>query len=459
MAEKKVWNEDAETMSRDEMEALRFQKLEKQLRYCYTNSAFYRDAFDGIGLKPEDVKTWEGFRTIPVLMTKEEERGGQAETRETLGHTYGKHLCVPPEKIIVAKTTGGTSGIPTFSHSYTRNDLHRWNECNARALWLDGFRPGDKLLFCFPLTGGYVSSGGLCIDPLIHMGVLTIDVGMEAPLEKIFQFALWTESNGLIASPSFADTMIERCKEMTGKDIKDLGFKRMLLTGEPGIGIPAVRSRIENAFGGRWCDWIAPNGEGFCGSCDLDEFPGLHEVAPEFSICCEDLVDPVTKEPVDVKDGAVGEPVMTSLDREGVPYVKYTLGDVVQVFTKPCDCGYPGPGYRKKILGRVEDVLRVGGVITFPPEIKNTVNAFVPRVTGAFRIVLTEHPPAVTPPLKIKVEHGKALEKKDLEKLGKEMKESFLKNNSIHVSIEFVPPEALASSRFKTPIFEKLYTE
>ena len=134
MAEKKVWNEKAETMSRDEMEALRFEKLKKQLNYCYTNSGFYKERFDNIGLKPEDLTTWEEFRKIPVLMTKEDEREGQAETRETLGHTFGKHLCVPPEKIIIAKTTGGTSGIPTFSHSYTKKDLERWDECNARLL-------------------------------------------------------------------------------------------------------------------------------------------------------------------------------------------------------------------------------------------------------------------------------------------------------------------------------------
>ncbi|MFH1624102.1 MAG: hypothetical protein ABID54_02970, partial [Pseudomonadota bacterium] len=454
---KRVWNEQAETLSRDEMEAIRFEKLKKQLKHCYTNSLFYKEKFDNIGLNPGDLKTWEEFRKVPVLMTKEDERRGQAETRDTMGHTYGYNLCVPPEEIVVAKTTGGTTGIPTFSHSYTKNDVDRWNEGNARMLWLNGFRPGDRILICFPLTGSYASSGGLCVNIFTHIGVLSVDIGMESPLEKIFQFAIWTKTNALAASPSFADTMIEKCREITGRDIKDLGFKKLLLTGEPGLGLPAVRKRIETAFGGGWVDWLSPNGEGYSGFCGREEFCGLHEVAPELSICCEDLVDPVTKEPVEIRDGAVGEPAVTSLDREGIPFVKYALGDIVQVFTKPCDCDYPGPGYRTKLLGRVEDILRVGDVLTFPLDIKNAVNVFVPRVTGAFRIILTERPPNVTPPLKIKVEHGKTTGKEELENLRNEMEEGLLKTNNISISIEFVPPGALASTKFKAPMFEKIY--
>lgn len=457
MLGKKFWNEKAEIMSRDEMEAIRFENLKKQLKYCYSNSKFYKDKFDTFGLQPEGLKTWEEFRKIPILMTKEEERGGQAETRETEGHPFGKHLCVLPENMIVAKTTGGTSGVPTFSHSHTRSDVDRWNEGNARALWLSGFRPGDRVLFCFPLTGSYASSGGLIVDIFAYMGILSVDVGMESPLEKIFQFAILTKANALTSSPSFAETLIEKCKEITGKDIKDLGFKKLLLTGEPGRGIPTVRNRIESAFGGKWYDWLAPNGEGYCGSCDSDEFVGVHEVAPELSICCEDLVDPVTKEPIDLQDGAIGEPSVTSIGREGVPYVKYALGDVVQVFTGKCDCDYPGPGYRKKVLGRVEDILRVGDIITFPTEIKNTINFFVPRLTGAMRIVLTGPLPNIKPPLKIKLEYGKDVQENQLVQLGNEIKEKLLENNKISSKVEFVPPETLDRTRFKTPLFENRY--
>ncbi|MFH2012082.1 MAG: phenylacetate--CoA ligase family protein, partial [Pseudomonadota bacterium] len=96
-------------------------------------------------------------------------------------------------------------------------------------------------------------------------------------------------------------------------------------------------------------------------------------------------------------------------------------------------------------------------VITFPMEIKNTINSFVPRLTGAMRIVLTEPLPNITPPLKIKLEYGKDVQENQLEQLGNEIKEKLLKNNKISSEVEFVPSETLDRSGFKTPFFEKMY--
>ena len=53
---------------------------------------------------------------------------------DALGHPYGIHLCCPLEKIVVAKTTGGTTGLPTFSYSFTQHDFDRWNEGVARGV-------------------------------------------------------------------------------------------------------------------------------------------------------------------------------------------------------------------------------------------------------------------------------------------------------------------------------------
>ena len=111
MPEKQVWNEKMETLSREEVERVRLRRLRKQLKYCYTRSEFYRRKFDEVGFLPEDIKTWEDFRKIPPLMDKEEERKSQQESIERFGHPFGVHLCCSPEKIIMAKTTGGTTGL------------------------------------------------------------------------------------------------------------------------------------------------------------------------------------------------------------------------------------------------------------------------------------------------------------------------------------------------------------
>jgi len=455
MAEKKVWNEKMETLSREEVERIRLRRLRRQLKYCYTRSEFYRRKFDTVGFRPEEIRTWEDFRKIPPLMEKEDERQSQKESIERFGHPFGIHLCSPLEKIVMAKTTGGTTGLPTFSYSLTQHDYDRWNEGSARGYWLAGLRSGDRVLFCFPLSGGWV--GSLLKEPLQSMGVLCLDLGAETPIEKIAEYAKMTRPNVLMSTPSFAEAFIESSPKLTGKPVSDLGIKKLLLTGEPGVTIPSIRKRMEEAFAGRWNDYMMINGEGFSGSCTAKEYQGLHEVALDLSIWSDDLIDLDTKKPIEVKDGVIGEGLITSLNREGLPLIKYQAGDVIQVFTKSCECGYPGPGNRIKHIGRLNDRLFVEGVGVFPIAVRDVVTSFIPRVTGAMRIVLTEAPPNIFPPLKIKVEQGVGVEQSLLPNLAKEIEERMLQLYRVRSKVEFVPPEALGRVTKKTPMFEEPY--
>lgn len=444
-----------ELLSREEIEKIRLRRLRRQLKYCYAHSEFYKRKFDDIGLRPEEIKTWEDFRKIPPLMDKEEERESQRESLERFGHPFGMHLCCPPEKIIIAKTTGGTTGIPTFSYSFTRHDFDRWNEGSARGYWLAGLRPGDRVLFCFPLSGGW--AGSIVKTPLQYMGILCLDLGAETPIEKIVEYTRMIRPNALMATPSFAETLIEAYPKITGKPVSELGIKKLLLTGEPGVGIPSIRKRMEESFGGKWNDYLMINSEGFSSSCPSEPYQGLHEVALDLSIWAEDLIDIDTQKPIEVKDGAIGEGLITSLDREGVPLIKYRLGDVIQVFTQPCICGYPGPGYRIKHLGRLNDRLFVEGVSLFPIAVRDVITSFIPRVTGAMRIVLTEPPPMVKPPLHIKVEYGYGVEAHQLPELAKEIEDRMIQLYRVRSKVEFVPPEALGRVTKKTPLFEEKY--
>lgn len=453
----KVWNEAAETMSREEMERIRFEKLRKQLKRSYRKSIFYKRKFNETGAKPEDIRTWEDFRQLPIFMTKEDERASEAESREKTGYSFGMHCLVPPEKVTVIRTTSGTTGTPTFGYSYTKRDYERFKECLARVYWLASLRPGDRALNCFPALGGIHSSGGLWSGALLRMGVVPLEVGAEAGPERALQFALLTKPTALLGSPSFAQSLIDISPSVTGKEIRSLGIQKLLLSGEPGIEIPTIRKRIEEEFGGKWHVWWALYGEACAASCNSEEYQGMHEVAPEFSIHSEDIVDPVSKEPVEVKEGAIGESVLTALDREGMSFIKYSTGDVVQIFTKPCQCGYPGPGYRFKMVGRVEDMLIIGDKRVFPIGLRQVISSLSPRLTGAMRIVLSEKPPKITPPLRIKVEHGSGIEEKDLTDLKKEVEVKIEMTCGVMPEIEFVPPESLTRSVWKTSIFERRY--
>lgn len=245
--------------------------------------------------------------------------------------------------------------------------------------------------------------------------------------------------------------------ELTGKPVSELGFKKVVVCGEPGFGIPAVRKKLLSAYKCDMYEFWAPLAEAYAISCNSEDYCGMHEVAPDISIYSDDLVDPDTKEPIEVKDGAVGEGVVTSLDREGLPLIKYALGDIIQVYTSPCECGYKGN--RVKVIGRSDDLLIVKGVNIYPSAIRQIVGSFVPQVTGAVKIVLTEKPPRVAPPLKIKVEYGYNVQDNELDELAKKIKVKMHEKNRVTPEIEWVAPGTLGRTEKKTQMFEKRYVE
>ncbi|MBW2060947.1 MAG: hypothetical protein JRI95_05210 [Deltaproteobacteria bacterium] len=49
---RKFWNPERETMSRDELRDFQFKALQKQLKYNYENGPFYKERFDREGIPP-----------------------------------------------------------------------------------------------------------------------------------------------------------------------------------------------------------------------------------------------------------------------------------------------------------------------------------------------------------------------------------------------------------------------
>jgi len=191
-------------------------------------------------------------------------------------------------------------------------------------------------------------------------------------------------------------------------------------------------------------------------SCDSDEYYGMHCFAPDYNLFQDDIVDPETKEPIEVKEGAVGEAVHTSLNRQAVPYLRYAYGDIVEVYTSECpNCGFKGK--RVKVVGRSDDLLIIKGANVYPSGIKAVIKEFVPRTTGNMRIVLEEKPPRVVPPLKIKVEYGQDVAENQLPEIEKQIK------HEMHTRLRFTPeiiwqePGSLETPLGKTPMFESKY--
>jgi phenylacetate-CoA ligase len=443
-------------MSLEEIRRYQEKKLTRQLKYGYEKSEFYRKKFDEIGVKPEEVYTIEDLHQLPIFMTKDEERKSAMASLEKYGHPFGLHLCAPVEEIYLTGTTSGTTGIPTFSYTFTAKDIDFIGRQLGHRLSLTGVGKGDRVVFFFAL-GIYATT--MTLWGLRWLGALPIDIDARAGTDILLQFIELTRPTYLACTPSLAEFLIDKTTKTLNKQVKDFHLKGLLTTGEIGIALPEVKKRLESAYGCRAYDYWAPCGNALGVSCDSEEYHGLHAVAPDVCTSYDDLVDPITKKPVDADtEGAIGEMVHTSLEREACPTIKYAYGDVVEISMKECPgCGFKGK--RAKLIGRADDMLIIKGVNVYPAAIKNVINQFLPDVTGEIRIVLDAPPPRVIPPLQLKIEYGKHIKKEDLPGLKNRIATSLHNKIKIRPEIEFVPEGTLIKDVRKTPIFEKRYEQ
>ncbi|MCK4795701.1 MAG: AMP-binding protein [Desulfobacteraceae bacterium] len=446
--ERTFWNEKIETMSQDELRALQLKRLREQVKYNYQYSTFYRDKFNTCGMVPDDIETFEDFQKVP-LMTKDEHRRTQEESLEKYGHPYGIITCAPQEKIVRINSTSGTTGTPTL-YTLTRHDVAVVNELHARKFWRSGLRPNHVIIQALSLS---MFTGGLPLsEGLMHLGASVVPVGIEAGTQRVLQFIELTSANAIIATPSFGEYLIEKTPKYTGKDARDLGIRLYYCAGEPGGGNPETRKRLSEGFNAKVFDNTG-GGHAFHGmSCDEppEQYSGMHFTSEDH--CLLELVHPETKAPVDIKDGATGEMVFTFLDWEGGPFMRYALGDILEVYTRPCACGMPG--IRFKIMGRADDMLIVKGVNIYPGSIKNAVDKFFPRTTGALRILLDKPGPLVSPPLRIRLEHSAGMDTASIGVLEEEMVSYFKDNLRIRPKFIWVPHKTIPRETGKVKLVE-----
>lgn len=443
-------------MSQEEIRGYQEKKLTHQLAYCYNASPFYRRKFDDIGAKPEDIKTMEDLRKLPIFMVKDDERKSAEDSLKQHGHPFGLHLCAPVEDLYLTGTTSGTTGTPTFSYTFTEKDINFVGRHLGHRLSLSGISKGDRVVFFFAL-GIYATT--MTLWGLRHLGALPIDIDARAGTDLLLQFIELTRPTYLACTPSLAEFLVHKSPKVLNKSVGEFGLKGLLTTGEVGIALPEIKNRLEAAYGCRAWDYWSPCGNCMGISCDSDQYHGLHAVSPDVCTSYDDLVDPITKEPVDSDvDGAVGEMVITSLEREACPAIKYAYGDVVEISTRECPaCGFKGK--RARLIGRADDMLIVKGVNVYPVAVKDIICGFVPAVTGEMRVVLKEKPPRVVPPLRLKIEHGEHISQSELPDLEKKIISALHEKIKIRPQIEFVAPGTLPKETRKTPIFEKTYEQ
>jgi phenylacetate-CoA ligase len=434
------WNEEMETLSPDGYHEVQEKFLLKQLAYVWENSKFYQKKFADAGFELADVKALEDLSKLPFT-EKAELRESQLEAPP-----LGTHLSCSPEKVKRIYSTSGTTGRPTFI-GVTKKDIAVWREAACRAFWTGGYRPDSKV----PLVVAPFFIAASYADAIETVGTLIpIGVGATDRLIGAFQNI---GANAFLSTSSFPLHFGASLKKR-GIEPQSLGIKVILAGGEPGAAIPSVRQAVEKMFG---CIFLEMMGNGdMCGQMwsECRYKRGMHFIAQ--GIVHPEIIDPETGDVQEVKVGARGELVYTSIDRECIPLVRFRTRDHVAVTQTDCECGRTGFGIR--VFGRTDDMIIVQGVNVYPAAVRDTVASLSPRTTGAIEIQLYEPPPdGWNPPVHVKVEHGPDVD--DLETLKSELEGMIREKLIFRANIELVPPDALPKFEYKAKLVKKHYEE
>lgn len=432
------------------LDRLRWSKLQKQIAYVFGNEDYYRKRFHEAGVTaPGDITSLDDFRRLPAFLDKTRHRESQEQSLERYGHPYGLHLTAPLDKVIHVAATSGTTGQPTF-YCFTKKDQDINNLILGRMFKAAGIRPGDPTLHAFGLS--LWLAGVTYVQALEAYGARPVAVGAEGGITKILRYIEYTRPVALFATPSLAQSLIERAPQEIGKDVGALGIRTLFCTGEPGVGIPAVRQKLEQAYGARVFDATGGAWHNGTISCAENGYHGMHYMADDYCFRY-DLVDPISKQPLELKDGAVGEAIHTALDYEAAPAFRNATGDILKLHLGECPgCGHFG--LRMEIVGRADDMLNVKGVKVYPSALQDIVSSFLPQVSGQLRIRLKGPPPRVEPPLALAVEAAEGLPESDWDGIARAIEQRSRDILALRPRVTILPFGALPRSNQKTKLIE-----
>ena len=344
-----IWNKEAETMPRADLDKLQLQRLQQTVELVYNKVPFYKQSMDEKGVKPADIKSLQDIVKLPFT------------SKQDLRDNYPFGLLTTPlDKIVRIHASSGTTGKPTVG-PYTAKDLDIWAETMARVYTAAGATWKDVVHNAY----GYgLFTGGLGF----HIGAERIGaavVPVSGGLSKR-QIMLMEDFGATVLSctPSYALVLAETAQEMNIDIQQRMRVRVGIFGAEPWTD--EMREEIEAKMNLEAFDIYGlteMGGPGVAIECPYHD--GLHVAEDHFYA---ELVDPDTGEPMN--GGKVGELVFTSLTREGMPLLRYRTRDRVVLNREKCGCGRT-MARMSKVKGRTDDMLIIRGVNVFPSSIES----------------------------------------------------------------------------------------
>ncbi|QWV95453.1 phenylacetate--CoA ligase [Geomonas oryzisoli] len=342
------FNEEFETLPREALEALQLKRLKSMVARVEKSVPFYKEALAKAGVASDSIKSLADLQRLPFTY------------KQDMRDSYPYNLfAVPMEDIVRIHASSGTTGKPTVV-GYTKKDIETWSELMARSFVAAGVHKGDIIHNSYGyglFTGGLGAHYGA---ERLGASVIPMSGGNTKKQIMIMQdFG----STVLTCTPSYSLFMAEAAKE-EGIDFRDLKLRVGIFGAEPWS--EEMRRDIETKLNLSAVDIYGLSeimGPGVAIEC-CEAKKGLHVWEDHF---IPEIINPETCEVL--PEGQMGELVITTITKEGIPLIRYRTRDITSITYEPCACGRTHARIAR-MSGRSDDMLIIRGVNVFPSQIE-----------------------------------------------------------------------------------------
>lgn len=350
-----------EQLSVEERRAYQERFLRELVAHSYNAGTPLKAAMDRSGLRPEDIRTIEDLRKIPIT-----KKTDLAEAQRE-NPPFGGFVTVPVSDLARIHQSPG----PIYDPVGRVPDYYRWKT----ALYSVGFRRGDIAVntFSYHLT----PAGHMFEEGVTQLGATVIPTGVgntETQVDIIKKLGV----TAYIGTPSFLMAVIKKAEEMGINVAEEFPLEICFLLAEM---LPeSTRKRLLEKYGiiGRQAYGTADVG---CVSYECPQVNGMHIHHDRIV----EIVDPNTGEVL--PDGEPGEVVVTGNNRI-YPLIRFGTGDLSSITAEPCPCGRTSPRLTR-IMGRADQLTKVKGMFVHPSQVQKVIESHEPIAKGR---LLVERP-------------------------------------------------------------------
>jgi phenylacetate-CoA ligase len=383
--------------SADELAAHQLQGLKWTVRHAFEGSPFYRQKLEAAGITPDDIRSLDDLRRLPLTTPEDLREGYPFPFR-----------AVPFEQIVRIHASSGTTGKRKIL-GYTQKDLDDWQHFFARCYEMAGVTPLDRVQIA--VGYGVWTAGAGFQAGVEKLGALAVPVG-PGNVDMHCEFLVDLQSTVLCCTASMGLLMAE---EVHQRGLKDKINLKKVIYGSERSSV-SMRRKISELLGG----------------VELFDIVGMTELyGPGTGIECPDhdcihywsdyylleILDPETLEPL--PDNEWGEMVITTLSKEAAPLIRYRTRDITRILPGPCTCGSILPRH-SRLRGRTDDMFKFRAVNIYPASIDRILSE-IPGLGSEYQIHLTRDEHGRDHML-LKVERGAGVERGRSDELRREVR-------------------------------------